>query len=419
MAFKKNNPGEPCCNGETCPETCFRVLGCCTPFSGATVTVFETGDPGTTLESGTTDANGEWCVDLSSYTSLSLSVTVSDVGDFDELTEVLLGSVCGRTFEYTLDPTEGASSGTSGKLTVTFLTEGGSPITGAVTAGKVLRVDTSAEVGSAFPDGSGVAVFTGLPIGVALFVRSPIGGGGNGQNFDTTFTLTCEGSASAREGDEFGEGQIWSFTSIDCTEGGPRLCCPTCETTTLTESMCLSDPGGPASGGSGTSCAEVDCSETTFTATLTGTHYYSDCESVWTGGCSNASRYAECPRGDKTGPIGGLSAIAYNMFCTDSGLYLQVDRFLYCESTDSYGNPERCGELCTLGGLPYPFGVKPVLKSSGLIAATSVTCSPFSATFDIPGYSINCYTKTGVIWVYSGTRSFSARTITVTEGACS
>jgi hypothetical protein len=412
VAWRKNNPGCPCCI-EDCPETCFRVLGCCTPFEGATITVFETGDPGTTLESGTTDANGEWCVDLSSYTSLSLSVTISNVGDFDGITEVLLGSPCGRTYEYTLDPTPDTGGGTSGTLTVTLVDEDGFPVTSG-TAYVVDPANPLSFVASASMGPGGVVTFTGLAVPDTYFFRGP-----NLQNFPQ-FTLECEGSADAKYAD-LGVGQEWTFVGIDCGEGAPRLCCPTCETTTLAESMCLTDPGGPesATGGFEAYCAEVDCAETEFTTMLLGTHYGSDCESVWNGGCNNASPYAECPRGDKTGPIGGLTAVAYNMFCTDAGLYLQVDRFLYCESTDAYGNPVRCGELCTLGGLPYPFGVKPVFKSSGLVAATSVTCSPFSATFDIPGYSINCYTKTGVIWVYSGTRSFAARTITVVEGPCS
>jgi hypothetical protein len=410
VAWRKNNPGCPCCI-EDCPETCFRVLGCCAPFEGAAISVFETGAPGTVLESGTTDANGEWCVDLSSYTSLSLSVTVSDVGDFDGLTEVILGSPCGRTFEYTLEPSESTGGGTSGTLTVTLVDEDGFPVTSG-TAYVVDPADPLDFVASATMNGSGVVTFTGLTVPFTYFFRGP-----NLQNFPE-FTLECEGSADAKYA-FLGEGQEWTFVGIDCTEPGPRLCCPTCETTTLPESMCLTDPGGPEAGGSGLFCAEIDCAETEFTATLLGAHYASDCESVWSGGCSNASAYAVCPRGDIVGPIGGLSAIAYNMFCTDAGLYLQVDRYLFCESTDAYGNLVRCGELCTLAGAPYPFGVKPVFKSSGLIAATSVTCSPFSATFDIPSYSINCYTKTGFVWVYSGTRSFDARTITVVEGACS
>jgi hypothetical protein len=70
------------------------------------------------------------------------------------------------------------------------------------------------------------------------------------------------------------------------------------------------------------------------------------------------------------------------------------------------------------GGWPLFCPIESVVscqKSSGWVDATSYTCDPFSATFDIPALTLNGYVRGGCGYVLSGTKTIPARTITVTE----
>lgn len=418
--WRKHGPGCPCGCVGGCDNTCFNVTGCCSNISGASVSVFATSTPGTILASGTTDGSGNWCVDLSSYVGTSLSATITATG-YQSATQVLLGSYCGRTYAFPLTPAI-PTGGTSGRLTVTLRDETNTLITSGES--RVFRVtNLVTPIAVANHNGSGQAVFTGLPTGVALVFNSgPTSG--SAQTFPE-FTLTCEGTAEAKEADEFGEGQTWSFTSVACSDGLPRLCCKECSTTTLTRAMCVSDPAGPTVTGG---LVDINCSTASYSGTMAGRVDGSTCYSLWMHDKGNNSSYTGCDFQVVGYPPPPLTVgVVYTMVCgqpfgaPSEGVYLKAIRAVYCTSTGPYGGEQRCGAPCRFAvGIPRIIDVVPVVVDSGWIEATSVTCSPFSATFDMPGYSVTCYSFDPANgWVATGTQTFGGRTITVTEGACS
>ena len=113
MPLKKNTPGCPCCTPTGCDVT-FVITACCGPAVGATVTVKDSG--GTTKGTGTTNSSGSVTINLAGTSGQTLYVFVSyDATHYLQYTNVILGNHCGRTYAYTLTPvteTYGTACGT-------------------------------------------------------------------------------------------------------------------------------------------------------------------------------------------------------------------------------------------------------------------------------------------------------------------
>lgn len=426
---KKGSPGCPCCSPANC-NACITVWGCCKRLANATVQVFACNAPSTILASGTTNSNGIVCLNLSNANtnSTTLCATVSYPDDYLSRTNSLLGFYCGRGYDFTLTEGEaggGGGAGINGKLTVTFKTNSGAAISNAVNGGlqaSVVYASNSVVAQNAATNATGVAVFSGLPTTTNYLVRSPSIPPGTRQNFPT-FTLSCEGVATAQEGDEFGDGQIWEFNSISCTPVG-RVCCGTCFPNTLPLAFTVSDPSaiwqasstnsacGPPTNGTATINWAPCLSPLQPFCNAPATEICGYAPPSWTGSTGTPTY---TPAVNATSYSGSSS---YTLWCdsANSTFKLTVASAVECWCT--------CCQIGLVNGVFVPCAdCRQVLKpktngaSWQTVTATSWTCDPFTATFDLPSQSVTLQPCFGPSCVNSVCPSvtYPARTITITE----
>jgi hypothetical protein len=87
--------------------------------------------------------------------------------------------------------------------------------------------------------------------------------------------------------------------------------------------------------------------------------------------------------------------------------------FECCTPTFPSGACTTCDSSLRTGGASPLYG-----GVSAIVEATSVTCDPFSATFDIPELTFDWQPCPRPCTSSNGSGSIPARTITVTEGPC-
>jgi hypothetical protein len=412
---KKGQPGRPCCTPTNC-QVCFTVTGCCEPLANATVQIYECNAPSTILHNGTTNSNGRYCVDLTNSNSNGkiLCATVSYPTDYLPETNSLLGWYCVRNYDISLQPgvVGSGNAGTAGKLTVTLIDESNAPVTSG-TAYVVDPLDPLNFVASGTMGANGVVTFTGIATNTNRFFRGP-----NLQNFPT-FQIACEGVASAKYAD-LGIGQEWSLTQVDCdvpTNG--RVCCDVCTPSTIPLSLTLTDPSANWAATNGTNGA---CGPPTAANAVAMNYAAFACDVPdWCNariqcgtvapGYSGQSGTASSNANSYTG------ASFYSLWCdgTNSTWTLQVTSGVqcFCECC-SYTFPTTNCTTCvkTLRGQDTngPFTL-------WTVSATSITCDPFSLTFDLNAVSGGFVSCTGPCHnaTSCGNWSYPARTITITE----
>jgi hypothetical protein len=387
-SFKKHNPGCPCC-GAACADLCFHVTGCRDDIQNATVNVFVTGSPGTIIATGTTDANGEWCEDLSAYSGSSLSYAVTTPGSaFVAVTAVLIGNWCGRTVEVRLVP--GTIAGTPaeavGTVNVLFTRcDGTTPWASATVEIKVgLDVENSGTTNA-----SGMVSIV-VPTGVAYYVRayrptdnSPLNSG--------TFTLSagkCADALIRRSNDDMlpcNPDTEAVITVRDCTSGSPdvrKTCCSYCAPDTLASVLSVDDPQAHLG-----SCVfgNVD---------LQVAGWYTESDTRWDGF------------------YGGMN---YYLTCSPTGFTLRKA---------SGWNVLRC--MVSVPNPPFPpytcylceTGTGTAAFYNETVNSASATCSPLAMTFNMPAktwtyYKFNRYTGAMDTSVSCGTVTMNAHTISV------
>jgi hypothetical protein len=179
------------------------------PAPGLLVRLYATTDLVTPVASATTGADGR-C-------SFVVDIFRSYVAVGTDPVTMASATTSPFTPDYGADVTlrpPGGSAADPGRLEVTLRDSDGFLLTsGQATVATV--ASPLVALATATMSGAGVAVFTGLPTGVALLFRSGPTAGRN-QNFPS-FTLGagCQGTAEARESDLLGLGQTWSLTQ-DC-----------------------------------------------------------------------------------------------------------------------------------------------------------------------------------------------------------
>lgn len=411
MAFKKNNPGCPCCTVD-CDTTCFKATGCLVPAEGATVEVFATGTPGTVLYSGTLDVNGEWCVDLTAHAGTSLSVTISYGGDFQDLTEILLGNPCGRTYEFVLTPVPTAGGGgVAGTINVNVVWCGFGPQPD--TDIQILGVNTpptpNTLLASCTVDSLGNCTFTGIPTGIdiAIFVRMTILGIPYSRTY-ATWQLECEADVAIVHDAQSVCSSSQTITQIGCGESEEQHCCVTCTPELLPHSLCLTDECAGTSTSTGSDgfnarlCGACESADTTLE--------YEDSQGITCEFFNNGPGwwgvYQEQDLPGHPFPI-GASYIEYRLICEVDHPTLQIRHTVLCQAQDAYGRWKLC-RGSNAGTVDSPCWTD--------LPAESFTCDPFTATFEMPEFTINC---TGFPLETNFTRTIPARTITVVEGPCS
>jgi hypothetical protein len=393
---KKNNPGQPCC-AAACDDLCFHVIGCNADIVGATINVFVTGTPGTIIATGTTDANGEKCFALAAYSGSSLSYTVTppDLTDFQARSGVLIGKWCGRTVEVTLPTAVVAGTPAEGGGTVNVLLtrcDGTTPWSGQLVEIKVsLTVETSG-----YTDSNGRVTLNVTANGSsAYYIRSYTTAPASQLN-SATFVLSAGECADVHMRMTNNilipcnpdlEAVITERTCTVGTDDAQKLCCSDCFPDTIPRYLDGTDPKGIVPDGSTASNCTFASDTLAFTPSVTG--------KIW-----DASR----------------PAFYYSINCTGSGVVLRkvLNAFsLLCrmQGTDGFGLPYTC-YLKDTGSAYGP------TYDSGDITATSITCDPFSATFDMPAKTWSYYRILGGSYDFGspcGTLTMAAHTITITE----
>jgi hypothetical protein len=394
--FKPGNPGCSCCD-PACEELCFHVLGCGHDFEGVEIEVFETGVPGTILDSGFTDANGDVCFDMSAHAgdSLSYRAIPPDLTDFAELTNVLIGNWCGRTVEVNMPPATIAGVPAEGGGTVNVLftkCNGSSPWATATTELKVLfDVEDTATTGS-----DGRAVLEGVADGSsAYYVRAyrPTDGTAfnsptfildPGECADVHIRLTDNDSLPCNPDTEC------TITIRTCEPGSDAIakqCCEDCFPDTVSSALEVSDPEGVIFDGTGASLCDFTLDE--FVA--------------------SGGRFS-------TGWGAVRSLFLYSITCSGAGVTLRKSFPAFSwtctiTGTDPYGLPYTCYLRETGTGAAPGY-------DSGEITATSIVCDPFSATFDLPAKTWTYYRIIAGSYDLAhpcGTMTLPAHTITVIE----
>jgi hypothetical protein len=402
---KKNTPAKPCgCSVNTCDPTCFTVKACGVNANGATVDVYETNAPSVILATGNTNSAGRVCIDLTNHASKAMSASFSfgSGNDYAAKTTSLLGSPCGRSYTATLTPATDAATNaeTNGTVNVTFTRcDGTTPWTNAT-----VEIKVSLDV-----EGTGTTNATGqvsitVPTGVSYYVRayrptdnSPLNSG--------TFTLgagKCADALIRRSNDDgtpCNPDTEAVVTVRDCTPGvpaGDRQCCAPCAPDTIPTPLYLDDPGGWSSFAADTNRPPVECTTVSESCTLTGS----------LGGSWSGTMPLPAPVTLRGG------AARYIVTCRSDGVYLSKQVTAWVGFTDPYGY------LCAsyLYGTTI-FGKGQILTYS--VKATSVTCDPFSATFDMPEKIVPLVRASGLppnqIPIACTNCTLPPHTITVTE----
>lgn len=415
MAFrKKNQPGCACCSGP-CTPTTFTVLKCCgTPSSGATVTIK---NGSTVVGTGTTNSSGVVTIDLSAYSSVpTLTVTVSyQPTYYQQYTNVLLGSQCGRNYVYTLAIIGSRSGATCGTIIITTTACNGTTILGgkAWTLYKASAGGFAPYTSGTTDSSTGKSTISGLTYGGAFDGYRFIVTDAAGTIVGTSFTLTsanCVASVVMRMATVAGSPCATPNDTVTLSGSGGGLtflnCCQDCDPITVPSNLTLVDPGIPNyfTGIQTNPNLNYGCGTTSGTIPLTvstymGGPYIPGC-SMWNG--YDYGRYSK-----------GYSV--YGLSCTGSGIKLSVSNGVLCGYQLSIAG-RRCLVIKPGGGV----GGQGV-DYGGPISPASLTCSPFSATFNLPSVTLTMYDEwfewpPGVLHSDPcGSYTIPARTITITE----
>jgi hypothetical protein len=432
--WKKHQPGCPCCAGPCI--TSFYVTACCSPASNATVTVKT--NSGTTVTSGTTNSSGVVSLDLSGYTGQTLYAFVSySTANYLPYTGVLLGNFCGRTYNYSLTPVSDTIGGTAcGQVIVkTFGCDGTTPYGGINVA--LYQSGSSSPIATGTTDATtGIYTFPGLSTSYSYYVKAGPTPRSQPAQTTSTFTLTCS------EKVDFIFNPTYPFvpTGISCPAsytlttlfgGGLTLergCAPACGTVTVPGFLSLNDPLAPnvVMGANAYTTfwykASSPCTGRPFTFQPgDGPPYLNSFGGliINTAGTTNKSCtpywYLEMAHYDN-GYYGNCNLMGYYaMTLNASGPVLEAARYhsyvifgptgdwvSYCNGPGDQ-NTQYQG-FCTTKYFDFRYASK-ILK----IAASSFTCSPFSAIFDMPAYDIDTTNSKGE----KGVLTVPARTITV------
>jgi hypothetical protein len=398
VPLKTASPACPCCEGP-CAPTCFTVTACGKPAEGATVTVKTAG--GTTVASGTTDADGRWCVDLSSFTGQTLYATVDyRPADYFQLKGVLLGNFCGKAVAYTLAP--GSDTCTDrGMVHVRVEDCDGNPVSGAHVSIR-RSFDGSLITGGTTGAGGEITWHITAPSAIRVDVVKAWGGGT--QTVATPdLSLTCTADITFRLSASYPathcDDEV-AVTQTDAAAPETRCCCLDCAPAdSLACTLDLDDPYGKSADGqactdpygrpaNGPQC-DLDGIPRTIASTTPQT---------WTG--------------TSTGVPVGASVADYTMTCTGAGLTLRKRLDFAC-----------CDDWCA--ALPCcvrdpDHGHKLGIRYEHTVTATSVTCEPFAATFDFPAASFPLFQMVrdaygGEAAVPCGTIELPEHSVTVTE----
>jgi hypothetical protein len=430
--WKKHQPGCPCCAGPC--TTTIHVTACCVAANGATVTVKTAG--GTTVATGTTNSSGDASVVLTGYVGQTLYAFVSySTANYLPYTGVLMGNFCGRTYNYDLQPASDTFCNTCGTITITTTQCDGTTLLG----GKAWTLQKASAGGfTTYATGTTDATtakstITGLTYGGAFdgyrFLATDATGGVTGTSILLTST-NCAAkclmrmSTSSRFPCTTPQDAI-TYSGSGSQFTNQRGCAPYCAPVTIPGNLTLYDPQAMPGISAGDVPAQADyypayrafgsCGGAPFTFAPCDLYsigfgtLYSDGFQINTAGTNNAGCY---PYWDL--PIYNYSASVYNgdyvilaryrMSFTSSGPQLQVGRIhgAFYDSSHSCNNSND-SSASVLG---MQFGT--LLTA----IAASVTCSPFSATFNLPSYTVPLY-HFGWPAYLDGSYTFPARTITV------
>jgi hypothetical protein len=343
-------------------------------------------------------------IDLSAYSSVpTLTVTVGyQPTYYQQYTNVLLGSQCGRTYVYTL-AIIGSKSGGCGSITVRTLQcdnatpYGSVPVSVRLTGSGVLVASGTTNATT------GVYTFTGITTGVNYTV---VGTSSRGELVVSgSFTLTCNEDVRLRYSATYPPACASPNYTITATSGTVTdlTCCSDCDPITIPKKLTLIDPGVPnyfivVGNTTIISCGTSSGSIPLEINTYTGGPYIPGC-SMWFG--NDFNRYSN-----------GYSA--YELACTGSGVVLSVSQGVRCGYRIS--STRTCLVIKPGGG-----GGGQTVNYGGPISPASLTCSPFSATFNVPSVTLTMYDEwfewpPGVFHSDPcGSYTIPARTITITE----
>jgi hypothetical protein len=397
---KKNTPAHPCC-GVNCANTCFRVTACGSNANGANVQVYATNATNSILASGNTASNGVVCLGLGNWSTWSLgaSATFGSGNDYTTASTMLLGNPCGRSYTLPLTPATDAATNAEANGTVNISFDYCDGVTGWANANAEVKVSLSV-INSGVTDANGNVSITVAADGTnSYYVRvyrptdnAPLNSGtfllAAGKCADAAMRL----SHNATPCNPDTEAVVTVRDCADGLPGGQRICCASCAPDTLPRYLCFTDPEGrqftppPLGGG------VAVCSDASVTDTLS--YYPGIYWGYFLAGSGNASLLMKCEAG---------------------GIYLEKNMTVYCRESSAYGTDCYFGKR-TLIPFPVPGGCTEAGFYVQRVLATSVTCDPFSATFDMPSQDFpGYYWSTTSGCVACGTKTVPAHTITVTE----
>jgi hypothetical protein len=362
----------------------------------------------TVVGTGTTNSAGVCTINLSAYsTTYSLTVSVSfEPTYYQQYTNVLLGSQCGRSYQYILNPISYRSGATCGQVIVkTFDCDGVTPYGGInvylYQSGSIGPIATGTTNAT-----TGVYAFTGLTIGAVYSLKAGPTPRGQANQITSSFTLTCAEEADFTFNSTYpfvpsGTSCPASYTLTSLAGSTNLTCCADCNPITVPQTLTLVDPNQPKSGkfifGSGTPA--VSCGTQSVALSTTSL-----------GPCADWAF--------------GEPDVSYRMLCTGSGVTLTVGYGILCGYAIT-GNYYGCGTFDpTVNGFGYSYNLHAQFVTYSPVTATSVTCSPFSATFSLPAKTLTLYRPNAVgivngqtIYTFTACDSYiiPARTITVHE----
>jgi len=396
MTFRKRNqPGCTCCTPAAC-TTIIHVNACFAPAVGASITVKTAG--GTIVATATTNSSGDASVNLAGYVGQTLYAYVTYMlTDYNPYTGVLLGNFCGRTYFYTLDPISDTVGASCGTISITTTQCDGFTLLG----GKAWTLQKASAGGwSTYATGTTDATtakstVTGLTYGGAYdyyrFLVTDAVGGVTGTTIILTST-NCVASCLMRMATSSRLPCTTPQDSIAYSGGGgisyQRVCCSACAPGSTHRILYFHDPYPSSPVMSSTGTCGTGCSFSPASVTPMSYTY-------------NPNQWC-CP----TGPY-DYSCLS----CNGSTVTLFYSKRYKCSNVQPRILSSQwwsCGADAN-----YGFGVVGI---SGTVNASTLTCSPFSATFNIPATTINCYKQTSTTPMpVCGTILVPAHTITITE----
>jgi hypothetical protein len=410
--------------------------------SGASVTVKTAS--GTVVATATTNSSGDASVALTGYVGQTLYAFVSySTTNYLTFTGVLMGNFCGRTYNYDLVPVSDTIGGTPcGSITITTVACDGTTILGskAWTLQKASAGGYTTYATGTTDATTGKSTVTGATYGGAFDGYRFVVTDATGTIAGTAFVLTstnCVASVVMKMSTASGSRCSTPNDTVTLSAGGSGLiyqrgCAPVCAPVTVPGSLTLYDPQGPYVSRRGqigfssntTYYGGSGCSGFAYTFAPdsygTGSGLEINTAKTTNGGCY-PYWFLEVDGMPYTyDPSGTCYKIAYYRLTFDSsGPLLEVGRIHSGFTTVGSASYSCRGLAATTITYQDGFCAPSVggllggqLGNITAVAATSYTCNPFSATFNISSYTIALYSF-GYPPAYYGSYTFPARTITV------